>query len=112
VSLLIGLKPARGRAYIRHIETAETYTGGRIVIPEQARDKVSRQQFIVVSVGNYEFCDDVDACNRPHTSKGEHRHYLQIGDWVLCRNRAWSSTPDPDVYVINQSDILGTFREE
>ena len=105
------LTPARGLAYIRHIETAETYAGGKVVIPEQARDRVARHQFIVVSVGNYEFCEDPDECPRSHTKKGEHKHRLMQGDWVLCRNRAWSSTPDPDVYVIKVNDILGVFQE-
>ena len=112
MTMLLGLKPARGRAFIRHIETAESYAGSPIVIPAQARDKVARQQFVVVSVGDYEFCEDSDECPRPHTKKGEHKHRLMQGDWVLCRNRAWSGTPDPDVYVINVNDILGVFREE
>jgi hypothetical protein len=28
---------------------------------------------------------------------------------VLARNRSWESTPDPDVYVLRQSDVIGRF---
>ena len=103
--------PARGLVFIRHVSTEERYRGGCIVIPESARDKLTDTQFVVVSVGNYERCADVDECQRPHTSKGEHRHHLNIGDWVLCRNRSWGITPDPDLFVVRQSDILGSFHE-
>jgi co-chaperonin GroES (HSP10) len=108
---LVGIVPARGLAFVRHPATEETYCGGTIIIPETARDKVARQQMIVVSVGDYEFCEDVEECNRLHWKGFMHKHGLQIGDWVLCRNRSWSLTPDPDVYVIRVVDILGIFTE-
>jgi co-chaperonin GroES (HSP10) len=110
VAIDIGF-PARGLAYIRHIKTAETYAGGRIVVPETARDKVAAQQFIVTGVGNYERCKDVEECPRHHNKQGEHVHRLEQGDWVLVRNRAWMSTPDPSVYVVRQDAILGKFVE-
>jgi hypothetical protein len=103
--------PARGLAYIRHIATAETL-GGRIVIPEQVRDKMAKFQFLVVSVGNYEICKDPDECKRKHTKTGEHKHRLVEGDWIICRNRSWMLTPDPHVFCVKQSDILGKFKEE
>jgi co-chaperonin GroES (HSP10) len=114
VSALVGFKPARGLAWIKKVETEEAYRGGRILIPDTARDKVARQQFIVVAAGDYEFCeaDSWEDCPLArHTKRGEHRHRLQVEDWVVCRNRAWGSTPDPDVYVVRVSDILGTFKE-
>lgn len=107
----LGVYPARGRAFIRHISTCETYASGKIVVPEHVRDKVARQQFILLSVGDYPRCDDPEGCDRPHTKRGEHRHHLHTGDWILVRNRAWLATPDPDVYVCNTDDILGVFRE-
>jgi hypothetical protein len=110
--ILAGFFPARGLAFIRHIQTAETYAGSPIVIPEQARDRVAKQQFVVTSVGDYERCDDPDECNRPHHRGLFHKHRLMVGDWVLARNRSWMLTPDPDVYVIRQADILGTFQEK
>lgn len=111
MNCLEGIHPARGLAFIRHIETAETYAGSSIIIPVQTRDNVAKQQFIVVSVGNYERCEDIEECNRPHTKAGEHKHRLEVGDWVVCRNRSWIASPDPDVYIIRVNDILGVFRE-
>jgi len=109
--ILDGVYPARGLVFVRHVETAETYANSPIVIPAQARDKVAKQQFIVTAVGNYEFCDDPEECERPHTKRGEHKHRLEEGDWVLLRNRSWMLTPDPQVFVVRQSDVLGKFIE-
>jgi hypothetical protein len=102
--------PARGLAYIRHITTVENYANSPIVIPVQARNKLSKQQFIVVNVGKYERCEDED-CRRLHNKWNQHVHRLMMGDWVLVRNRSWSLTPDPDVYVVRQDAILGKFEE-
>ena len=111
--------PARGLAFIKHIETEETYRGSSIIIPDQARDKIAKQQFIVVAVGEPEWCED-DECPRLHDPllrvDGEeyefyHRSDVRGGDWVLCRNRSWAATPDPNIFVVRQADILGKFVE-
>jgi len=102
------LIPARGRAFIRHIETEETYPGSPIIITPKSQDQITRCQFEVVRVGDYFKCRDED-CERPHTKLHEHRHNLCEGDWVLCKNRTWAETPDPDVFVIWTDDILGKF---
>jgi co-chaperonin GroES (HSP10) len=107
------VRPASGLAFIRHIETESTYRGGTILIPETARDKVAKQQFVVVAVGDAERCEDED-CNRYHDSDFSavfHPCDLSPGDWVLCRNRSWSLTPDPDIFVIRQGDMVGRFVE-
>ena len=115
VNPLLGMKPARGLVWIRKVVTEETYRGGSIFIPDQARDKVARMQFEVVALGDYEFCgaDSWEDCPLAHhTKRSEHRHRLNVGDWVLCRNRAWGSTPDPDVYSIRVEYIVGVFKED
>jgi hypothetical protein len=112
--LLAGIHPARGRAFIRHVATAEVYPGGRVLIPVQARDKVAKMQFEIVALGNYEFCeaDSWEDCPLAHhTKRSEHRHRLNVGDWVLVRNRAWDATPDPHIYIVRQEHILGVFKE-
>lgn len=109
--MMDGLFPARGLAYVRHIQTEENYRGSPILIPAQARDKVAKDQMIVVSVGDYERCEEPDECDRPHYKGVFHKHHLMQGDWVLARHRSWMQTPDPDVYVIRQADILGKFEE-
>ena len=109
--MLEGIFPPRGKAYIRHIETAEQYAGSQIVIPAQARDKISRDQFLIVSVGDYEHCQDPEECPRPHHKGFMHKHRLMQGDWVLVRHRSWMATPDPNVYVVRVDDVLGKFEE-
>ena len=39
------------------------------------------------------------------------QHRLNVGDWVLLRNRSWDLTPDPHIYAVRQEYILGVFRE-
>jgi hypothetical protein len=105
--------PARGLAYIRRIAVAESYNGSKIILTAKSRDKIIAQQFEVVAVGNYEFCevDADDECPRWHTKSGrEHPHRLEIGDWILVKNRAWMLTPDPEVFVVKQDAILGVFE--
>lgn len=115
--------PAPGLAFVRKIETQDRYAGGSILIPEQARDRVSASQWEIVACGAPEICTDED-CERFHydliaADPGEkaveirwHEPYnLQEGDWVLVRKRAPSVTPEPDLFVVKQSDVLGKFIE-
>jgi co-chaperonin GroES (HSP10) len=111
INPLLGIRPARGLAYIRHIETAERYGSSPIIITPQSRDKITCQQFEIVAVGNYERCEDEDECVRHHNKRMEHVHRLKIGEWVLVKNRAWTATPDPAVFVVKQDAILGKFVE-
>jgi hypothetical protein len=105
-----GVVPARGLALIRRIRTEDRYPGSRILLTDQSRDKVSACQFDIVAVGDYERCEDED-CLRSHNKKNEHVHRLKVGDWVLCRNRSWELTPEPDLYVCKQDSILGKFEQ-
>jgi hypothetical protein len=110
--------PARGLAFIRHIETVETYGNSPIVITPKTRDKIAAQQFTVVAAGDFEYCEDREDCERCscrwniYQHEYLHEHEVREGDWVLVRNRAWQSTPDPSVFVIKVDDILGVFREQ
>lgn len=103
--------PASGLAFIRHVETVERYANSPIIVTPKTRDHLTRCQFIVTAVGDYEYCADVEDCGRHHDKRGRHPHRLVEGDWVLVRNRSWSLTPDPDIYVIRQGYILGKFKE-
>jgi hypothetical protein len=108
--------PAHGLCYIKHVDTVETYANSPVIIPVQARDRVAKCQFEVVAVGPDEICEDPEECERPHLVHFEsdlhsHRGGLAVGDWVLCRNRMWESTPDPAIFVVRQGDIIGRFVE-
>lgn len=111
MSVLSGVYPAPGRVFIRHIETEERYGKSPIVIPAPIRDKVAKLQFEVVSCGGYEYCKNLEDCERPHTKRGEHKHGLVEGDWVLMRGRSWMLTPDPAIFVAWQHDVLGKFHD-
>lgn len=104
--------PAPGLAFIKHVETVETYANSPIIVTAATRDAISKTQFVVVSVGDYERCEaDPGDCLRHHDKRGRHPHRLVESDWVLVKNRSWSPTPDPEVFVCRQIDILGKFKE-
>jgi hypothetical protein len=111
VNNLIGVVPARGLCYIRHITTEDRYPGSLIYITDKSRDAIAKQQFEVVALGKYEICEEPEECRRHHNKWNQHVHRLMCGDWVLVKNRAWLATPDPDVFVVRQDAILGKFVE-
>lgn len=55
----------RGLVLVRPAETEESIPGGRIILPETAREKMTANQMFIISVGLPEFCDDED-CPRKH----------------------------------------------
>lgn len=109
--------PAPGLAFVRKIQTAETYGGSAIIVPEQARDKVSESQWEIASVGDLEECKD-EECPRPHDPTGDflngpvqmwHPCDLAPGDWVLCRKRSVVPSPQPELFIVKQDDVIGRF---
>lgn len=102
--------PARGLAFIRHIQTEETYRGGAIIVTPKTRDKIAAQQFTVVAVGLPDYCED-DECERHHSTDSTHLYQVEPEDWVLVKNRTWLATPDPAVFVVKQIDVMGKFEE-
>jgi hypothetical protein len=108
---LIGVVPARGLCYIKHVATQETYGNSPIIITPKSRDKIAAMQFEIVALGKYEICEDVEDCTRQHNKWNQHVHRLMCGDWVLVKNRSWMLTPDADIYVCRQDAVLGKFVE-
>lgn len=108
--------PAPGLAFVSKIATEENYRGSGILIPEQARDKVSAEQWEIVVTGAGDPCDDED-CERWHWMEtgpgyiGQRVHpcHVQPGDWVLVRKRAPVASPEPDLWIIRQDDVIGRF---
>lgn len=110
-------QPARGLAFIERIDTQETYSNSPIIVTPKTRDQISKQQFTVLAVGGWERCDE-DDCERVHVTDDDppdytrvHFHNVDVGDWVICRNRSWGETPDPKVFVVRCDDILARFTE-
>lgn len=116
--ILDGFTPARGLCFVRRIETEEAYAGSKIVIPQQARDKVSRDQFVIIEAGDWERCEDYEECEQYHMwdyKEDEyiwlHPHDLVAGDWVLIRYRSLLASPDPGVHIVSYRDVLAKFLE-
>lgn len=122
--------PAPGLAFVRRVTTEENYRGSGIVIPEQARDKLSEMQWEIVACGAPEPCDDEDCeryhecevatweiCSRePFKDKGLdilrirfHRCDLAPGDWVLLRKRSAVESPEPELWIVRQDAVIGRF---
>lgn len=118
-------RPARGLVLVRPVQTEDTLPGGKIVIPDKAREKFAAYQVRVVAVGEPEICEDED-CQRPHgllagyRTNGEwfEENYhntpqsLQDGAWAIVAPRSYiPAAPDGQpLYFVRQSDILGVFR--
>lgn len=135
------MKPTRGKLLVRPVETAETFAGGRILIPHATREAMTAFQAEVVAVGDFAECDPTRSraerkCARPHAlancdgcpvnpaldtkgwttccSKRIHPHPIVAGDWVLLRPRATLAGPDPErpEMFVHQDDVLGIFKGE
>ena len=113
------MKPARGKLFVKHIETDETLLNGRIILTEATRDLITACQMMVVAVGAPEWCDQ-EGCERLHvldtTRQGKnvptHRCTLSLEDWVLLRHRSLVETHREDLYCCNQSDVLAILRQD
>ena len=110
--------PARGKLFLRLVETPETLGQGRIVLTPANRDTLVSGQFEVVSLGAPTRCDAWPDCERRHlqlvkvsdgSSGGElpvHDSGIQPGDWVLARHRSLVETHQDGLYCCHQDDVL------
>lgn len=112
--------------YVRPVETEDRLPGGRIIIPEDARQKFASHQVQIVAVGEPEICED-ETCSRQHglhagfhpTGEWFEEHYhgvpadLREGAWALVRPRSFTPVGhDGDkLYAVRQSDVLACFVE-
>lgn len=98
-------------------ETEESLPGGKIIIPQIAREKYAANQFLVVSVGEEEVCEWPEDCERMF-----HRfeslklcvhpldERVRPGAWVVVRPRSLVDAR-PGEYLIKQTDVLAVFRD-
>lgn len=95
---------------MRRIATHDQLPGSRLIVPDTARDRISRSQYEIVSLGGQRDCLDED-CERPHV---EGRHPLHpsvtVGAWVLTRERAAHALPNDDThFLVSLDDLLAVF---
>lgn len=95
--------PAPGRVLLRPIETEESI--GRIALLDSTREKMTPNQYEVVSVGWPNTCED-EECDRPHILDRLHRNPCHVNDWVLVRHRCVVPTENPNLFIAWQDDIL------
>jgi hypothetical protein len=106
--------PARGVVLIRPVQTEECFAGGKIIVPEQVRDKIAADQVQVLEVGPPEICEN-EACCRPHETTIS-RNGLSIrvhptdprlvdGAWVLVQPRSFVQATEENQYFAKQDDV-------
>ena len=108
------MTPARGNLLVREVHVADTFAGGRVLIPDAARARLTALQAEVVAVGAPSVCDD-DDCDRAHTFDGADRLHpceVAVGDWVVVTPRSGIETDAPErrERVLAQDDVLAVLR--
>lgn len=111
------MSPARGRCLVRRVETAESFAGSKIVLPDVVREKIAAQQVEILAVGAAAYCDD-DECNRLHQVQWKRKpitgdrpsrvHVFtgRAGAWALLAPRSLVECGDDDTYLVQQDDVL------
>lgn len=104
------MKPARGLLLVRPVHTAETFAGGRIIVPDHAKARLTAWQCECLAVGDQEVCEDED-CARQHVD-GEHPCPVHPGDWLVVQPRTFVDTYAlrEDVWVVRQDNVLAIVR--
>lgn len=115
------MTPARGKLFVRYIETTETLPSGKVILTPKTREALASHQVEVVSIGEPSHCEDAD-CERQHGlelhkprdsachSHLYHRCEAKTGDWVLVRHRSLSPTHEDDLYCCHQDDVLAVLQ--
>lgn len=111
------MTPARGKLFVRPVETPESLPGGKILLTESTRKDLTAQQAAVVALGDFPYCDDLE-CEREHWSKepqpgvyhGRHFFHAKVGSWVLLAPRCLVETDEPNLYVCSQDDVLAVLQ--
>jgi len=76
------LTPARGLLLVRPVDVAETLSGGRIIVPSDARERLTANQCEVLAVGAFAECDPTRStaerkCEREHVLFTRHAKTCQ-----------------------------------
>ena len=108
------LIPARGNLLVREIRAADTFAGGRVLVPDTAKERLTSWQAEVIAVGAPAACD-TRRCDRAHVFEGALRVHpceLAPNDWVLTAPRAYVETDEPErrERVMAQDDVLAVLR--
>lgn len=119
------IRPRAGLLLVEPVATEETLSGGRIVLPEKAREGWVLGQFDVVAVGAGEVCED-EECERQHNlvqqfrdsvlihQYVEHECPVEPGDWIYLPYRSlWPAAYDGErLYFALQSAVCAVIQPE
>lgn len=124
---------------MRPVETEDTLPGGRIVLVDATRERMTANQCEVIAVGAFAECDPTRSraerkCSRIHgtencqcddmalagCAEGDcggrrvHPCPVRAGDWLVVRPRAYLAGPIPErpERFIHQDDVLAILRED
>lgn len=97
------LRPRPGWVLVEKVCTEESFQGGAILIPEAARDRLSRWQYAVVAQGSF-LRPDPKAEGVRHTPTR-----LEAGDWILTPPRK-AIEIDGGLLLVPESDIWAVAR--
>lgn len=107
------IRPARAYVLVKKAETEETLPGGRIVIPQDSREKLASHQVEVVAVGAPEICQ-LETCARRHEWSQHRQHMipesLAPGAWALVRPRSFvEAGSETGLFFVRQVDVYAIF---
>ena len=96
-------RPRPGWVLVERVETEESFAGGTILVPQQARDRMSRWQYAVVAQGSF-LKPDPEAKGRQGTPS-----QLEAGDWILTPPRK-AIAVEGDLLVVQERDCWAVAR--
>ena len=101
------MTPARGTVLVRKIETEDTYRGGKILLPETARENLTANQVEIVAVGFPATCEDED-CERPHDANRGHPVLpgYRLPQWAILAPRSLVATHEDGLFIAAQDAVL------
>lgn len=109
------LRPARGLVLCRLVESQETFSGGKIILPQSVRDGMTAYQVTILAVGEPEVCDDPSECDRLHVTVGDAQQHvlppsLVPSSWCLVKPRSFVPISETDDrFFVRQSEVEGIF---
>lgn len=107
---------------VKRIETAETVSGGKILLIEKTREDMTSHQMEVLAVGYPAHCLTFPDCECPHLAAlsapvgafPEEPHFhpcdAKVGDWVLVAHRSLSETDTDGVFLCSQDAVLAILQ--
>lgn len=116
------MTPARGKLFVKPIDTTETLPNGTIVLTDRTRADLTASQMEVVAIGYPAHCPLFPDCERPHLAAlgapvgafpdEPHFHPCDVkpGDWVLLSPRSLTDTDMDGIFCCSQDAVLAILQ--